>query len=146
ESIESAELTEAYLYALTDQNMLGEKRAMIAQRATSSGNPKLLQQYARAVSQAGYGRDAQAGYAALIALNPQDSTAYREAGIAAFAQGDYSASARYLQSYFAQERVKPIYEPMDKEAYLAYYHYAEILRRNQDETAGEYYAATIDSI
>ena len=102
-----------------------------------------LTEYADLARDNGFKPEAMSAYQAVISNDPNNEHAYRESGLVAFGMADYSASELLLGQYLQNAQVFT----GDDRAYLAYFHYAELLRRNkQIDAAKPYYIDAINNI
>lgn len=108
-------------------------------------DPSVVRTYARFSRDYNMPNRATEAYSQLLTMTDyKDEEALREIGISAFGRADYSNAKKYLGNYLYQR--KDAATP-DKDAYLAYFYYAELLRREkQHEEAWKYYQATLDIV
>ncbi len=125
EAANNPKLVRAYMQALINNGSFAAKQDDMIANAKSTGNVVWLREYARAARENGMNREARKAYDTVVMLDPSDRVALREAGLIAFGQADYSASEMYLESYMRANDSKEV----DNDAYLASFHYGELLRR-----------------
>jgi|GEM_PF-2132690 len=101
--------------------------------------PEAVRQYARFASDSGLNREAESAYKLLHNAVPNDREALREIGVSSYNLAYYSQAEQYLGEYLNEYRDQPAF---DNEAYLSYFYYAELLRRDhQTKEAKRYYDA-----
>ena len=101
--------------------------------------PESVRQYARFAADSGLNREAEAAYKMLHNAVPTDREALREIGVSSYNLAYYSQAEQYLGEYLNEYRDQPAF---DNEAYLSYFYYAELLRRDfQNREAKRYYEA-----
>lgn len=140
-SIHNKQVASNYFDALAENHQLAGKMGHFIAVAKATGDITLLHEYADAAKANGYNREAGKAYAAILTLEPDNAEALREAGVAAFDQADYKTSETDLSRYVATYKAGSVH---DKSAYLAYFYYAELLRRDhQPQKAATYYHDTL---
>ena len=95
------------------------------EEAKRTGDTALIHEYTEVAQANGFSIQTQKIYEAILAMQPQNYVAMRQAGVAEFDRADYAASKDYLGKYIAHYKAQPV---DDSEAYLAFFYYAEILR------------------
>ncbi len=136
ETIAVPEVADTYFEALAEEGKLAGKSAYYAGEAKRTGNTILLKKYASMAQDFGLRDDARKAYEEITALEPGNYMALRETGISAFEQADYTSARKYLGQYINQYKPEDTHDP---KAYLAYFYYAETLRKDQDRKVAEPY-------
>lgn len=141
ESIFIPKMADAYFEALADKHEMKSKVTYYITDAQKSGNTSLLRKFAEIAQDRGFKAEAGMAYKAIVKMEPSDYTAIMASGINAFEQADYTTSRNYLEDYINKDKSSAHNDP---KAYIAYFHYAEILRRDGNVTGAKpFYRKTL---
>lgn len=144
DNLASPDLMRRYVEALARSGTLETHHAQMQELARTQGRTDLLQHYAQATSGAGFYRQSADAYATLFELGQSSPSMLRQAAIVSYNQSDYSKTREYLDRYLA---VAPEERAKDRDAYEAYFVYAEMLRRDRKfEEMKPYYQASLDAM
>ena len=142
-SLNEPQVLDAYLraqYEMRDEQALDE---LLGDMRENRYSPAVVRTYARFSRDYNMPNRAAEAYRQLLKQEDyKDEEAMREIGLMAYGRADYSEAKKYLGNYLYQRKDNP---SPDKDAYMAYFYYAETLRRDkQYEEAWKYYQATLD--
>jgi len=143
DALNEPQLLDAYLraqYELHDDVALDN---ILTAMQAGDYSPSVVRTYARFSRDYNMPNRAAEAYKQLLAREDyKDEEALREIGVMAYSRADYSEAKKYLGNYLylRKDATTP-----DQDAYMAYFYYAELLRRDkQYEEAAKYYEATLD--
>jgi predicted Zn-dependent protease len=147
EALQNKEVLTTYLeakYGKRDEKALDAMLEGIRKGAYGADVPR---EYARFARDYGMPQRSVAAYKMLLAVNKNDEEALREVGTQSFGAADYSEAKDHLGNYLMLRKESAAEAAPDAQAYLAYFYYAEMLRREgEKKEAARYYRATVDVV
>lgn len=143
ESTTNPTLLSSYMQNMVTDGSFKKESAGLITAARDRRDIPWLMEYARVANENGMYKEARSAYESVIMIDPTNEKALRESGVIAFGQADYSASELLLGQYLQSSQITA----RDERAYLALFHYGELMRRNhQLEGARAYYMDAIANI
>lgn len=143
EALANKSIQNTYFSTMIASGQFAEASKPLYEAAKARGDKLWLKEYGDMARDNNMKREAMAAYETVVTLDPANDHAFRESGLLAFGMADYSASELLLAQYLQNANVFTA----DDRAYLALFHYAELLRRHkQMDAAIPYYRDTINNI
>lgn len=144
EVLSEPKLLDAYLLAQYEMENHAALDDLLVKIQEGDYPPEAVRRYARFSRDYAMPKRAEEAYRQLLLLDENDEEALREVGVMAYAQANYSWAKAYLGNFLTLRQTATT---EDRDAYLAYFYYAEILRREEQyEEAYKYYQAAIDVV
>ncbi len=145
QALQEPDVLESYLLANYDMRNESALDELLIGIKEGAYNEEAVRRYARFSRDYDMPRRSAEAYKQLLSMTDnKDEEALREIGIMAYGRADYSQAKDYLGNYLYWRKDTTQHDP---EAYMAYFYYAEALRREQQfEESYKYYQATLDLI
>ncbi len=145
DALQEPQVLDAYLRAQYDQRNEQAFDELLNDMREDRYAPEMVRTYARFSRDYNMPGRTTAAYMQLLAMTDnKDEEALREIGLGAYGRADYSEAKKFLGNYLYVRKDASV---QHKDDYLAYFYYAETLRRDkQYDEAKKYYQATLDLI